>query len=97
MLWPDIVNGTYELLGAPFILLSVISLYKHKSIKGVHILHVCFFTTWGYWNLFYYPHLHQWCSFLGGIAIVIVNTIWMSQIFYYRKIENKHKTKRRQL
>lgn len=83
MAWPDIVNGSYELLGAPFILLSVLKLYRDKTIKGVSWTAVLFFTTWGYWNLFYYPYLGQWCSFAGGIAIVIVNTIWLSQIAYY--------------
>ncbi len=85
MLWPDIVNGTYELIGAPFIFLSVLNLYKQKKVKGVSWIHVCFFTTWGYWNLFYYPHLNQWFSFYGAIAIVIANTIWLCQLIYYTK------------
>ncbi|KKL71436.1 hypothetical protein LCGC14_2094960, partial [marine sediment metagenome] len=36
-----------------------------------------FFTAWGYWNMFYYPHLGQWFSFFGGFAIVFVNTVWI--------------------
>ena len=84
MMWPDIVNGSYELFAAPFILLSIIRLYKQKEAKGVSWIHVGFITSWGFWNLFYYPHLNQWCSFVGGIAIVIANTIWLSQLLYYR-------------
>jgi len=85
MSWQDIVNGSYELLGAPFIFLSVIKLYKEKSVKGVSWVHACFFSTWGIWNLYYYPHLGQWCSFVGGIAIVVVNTLWLGQLIYYSK------------
>jgi len=80
---PDIINGLYELLGAPFILLSVWNLHKQKSVRGVSWMHVAFFSTWGYWNLFYYPYLGQWYSFIGGVAIVITNTLWLCQIFYY--------------
>jgi hypothetical protein len=92
--WQDVVNGSYELLGAPFILLSVIQLAKEKKVHGVSWLHAGFFATWGMWNLYYYPHLEQWFSFVGGIAIVTVNTFWLGQLIYYTKIykggQNEH-------
>ena len=53
----DIINGSFELLGSVFILPSIIALYKAKQSKGIHWIHVLFFTSWGYWNLYYYPHL----------------------------------------
>ena len=83
MQWPDIVNGMYELCGAPFILLSFFTLLRDKKVKGVSWLHVAFFTTWGLWNLFYYPQLGQWFSFAGGIAIVIANAMWLGTMIYY--------------
>ena len=88
MNWQDIVNGSYELLGAPFIFTSVIKLAKDKKVHGISWLHAAFFATWGYWNLYYYPHLDQWFSFIGGIAIVIVNTFWMGQLLYYSKVSS---------
>ncbi len=91
MEWPDIVNGLFELFGAPFILLSVIKLYRQKKVRGVSWAAAGFFTCWGYWNLFYYPHLGQWCSFVGGVALVIVNTIWLCQLIYYTITEKIHK------
>lgn len=81
--WQDIINGCYELLGAPFIFLSLSKLLKEKKVRGVSWLHVMFFTTWGYWNLYYYPHLGQWCSFAGGIGIVIMNTVWLIALVRY--------------
>ena len=84
-MWPDIINGLYELSGAPFIFLSVIKLHREKKVAGISWIHAGFFATWGYWNLFYYPHLNQWFSFIGGVAIVIVNTIWLGQLLFYSK------------
>jgi len=81
--WQDYANGLFELLGAPFIFLSVIKLYKEKSVRGISWVHAAFFASWGYWNLYYYPHLNQWMSFYGGVAIVLVNTIWLIQLIYY--------------
>jgi hypothetical protein len=85
MPWQDIANGLFELLGAPFILLSILKLHKEKAIKGVSLAHPAFFTTWGIWNLYYYPHLEQWFSFIGGIAIVSVTAFWLGQMIYYTR------------
>ena len=88
IMWPDIVNGTFEMCGAPFIILSIIKLAKEKRVRGISWVHAGFFALWGYWNLFYYPHLNQWVSFIGGIAIVITNTIWLIQLVYYSNKED---------
>ena len=88
--WPDAVNGCYELLGAPFITLSIIKLYKDKVVRGVNWMAVAFFASWGIWNLFYYPHLGQWCSFTGGLAIVTANGIWLWMMMYYIRKEKRN-------
>jgi len=85
MQWFDIVNGSYELLAAPFIFISIIKLYKEKKVKGVSWMHVGFIASWGYWNMYYYPRLGQWASFIGAIAIVIANTAWLLMIIYYNR------------
>ena len=79
----DMINGTFELAGGCAILLSVLKLHKDKVVRGVSWPHILFFTGWGLWNLFYYPHLDQWFSLIGGIFLVAVNTAWMSQIIYW--------------
>jgi hypothetical protein len=85
---PDLVNGLFELFGAPFIWMSILKVLKDKKVKGVYWVSVAFFAAWGYWNLYYYPHLDQWLSFCGGIAIVISNTVWVILLIYYSmKIE----------
>ena len=90
MISPDIVNGAFESLGACFILQSIIKLHRDKLVRGVSWLHSGFFAAWGYWNLFYYPYLDQWLSFVGGIGIVATNTFWLGQIIYYTQKEKAH-------
>lgn len=88
VIWPDIINGCFELFGAPFILMSFFKLIRDKKVRGVNWCHVTFFTVWGLWNLFYYPSLNQRCSFIGGVGIVITNTVWLIAILYYIHKEN---------
>jgi len=83
--WPDKINGLYEAVGGFFILLHCWRLYKDKKVKGVSIVAVIFFTSWGVWNLWYYPHLNQWMSFVGGLFIVVSNSLWIWLLIRYRK------------
>jgi hypothetical protein len=91
---PDIVNGLFELAGSAFLLLNVRQLHRDKELNGVHWLPTLFFSTWGVWNLYFYPSLGQWFSFFGGLAIVVVNTLWLAQIAYYARLNSvKNKVK----
>jgi hypothetical protein len=80
----DMINGLIELCGAMMLSNNIFALHRDKEIKGIHWSSTVFFTLWGIFNLFYYPSLDQWYSFFGGIAIVVVNTIWLSMIIYYK-------------
>lgn len=82
---PDLINGTYELCGGFFLLANCFKLIKDKEVKGISIISILFFTSWGYWNLYYYPSLNQWFSFAGGILIVTANTWWVIMAIYYRR------------
>jgi len=86
---PDFINGSFEACGGYFIYLHIAKLYHDKQVRGVSWKAVAFFGSWGYWNLFYYPHLDQWMSFLGGVGIVTANTIWLGQMFYYLRLERE--------
>lgn len=82
---PDSINGLFELLGAGAIWLSVRKLREDKKVRGFHWGQLGFFTSWGIWNLYYYPHLDQWLSFVGGLAVVGVNITYLAHIYMYRK------------
>ena len=80
---PDLFNGLFEFLGGCLLWTSVRRAYRDKVFKGVAILPTAFFASWGFWNLYYYPSLDQWFSFLGGVNIVVANTVWVSQMVWY--------------
>lgn len=80
---PDLINGLFEFTGAIMLSRNVVQLHRDKMVKGVHWNATAFFTSWGLWNLYYYPALDQWWSFAGGLAIVSVNAVWLAQTFYY--------------
>ncbi len=86
-LLPDLINGTLEALASLFIVVSCIKLHADKLVRGISWSTMAFFTAWGYWNLFYYPHLDQWISFWGGVSLVVANTVWFGQVLYYLRRE----------
>lgn len=86
----DLTNGLFEFLGGFFVLLHVRRIVKDKSVKGISIPAMTFFVSWGIWNLFYYPSLDQWWSFLGGLFIVLMNCLWVGLMIYYSWKENHH-------
>jgi hypothetical protein len=81
---PDLINGLFELFGAVSIWMNVWTILHHKQTRGVSKFSTAFFTTWGFWNLYYYPFLGQWMSFAGGMAIVSGNAVWLSLMWKYR-------------
>lgn len=83
MSWQDGVNGAFELFGGFVLLLHVRRLYIDKVLSGVSVVATAYFVTWGFWNLYYYPHLEQWISLVGAIAVVFVNVVWISMMAYY--------------
>ncbi len=84
---PDLVNGLFEFGGACFLTLRLRRLYRDKLVRGADWRATAFFGAWGYWNLYYYPHLDQMWSFAGGSAIVAVNTTLVGMMLYYIRRE----------
>lgn len=82
----DITNGLFEALGGGSVWLNVRAILRDKKTRGISPLATTFFTAWGFWNLFYYPHLDQWASFAGGVIIVLGNAAWLALMFKYRKV-----------
>jgi hypothetical protein len=80
---PDLINGTFELVGGILCWLNVQRLRKDRRVQGVDWRVSAFFTAWGLWNLFFYPSLHQWASFAGGILLVLANTTWVTLALRY--------------
>lgn len=86
---PDFINGAFEFIGGGMVFLHCWQVFKDKEVKGVNLWATIFFTSWGFWNLYYYPSLSQWWSFSGGLAIVSANTLWVLMMIYYKEFYNK--------
>lgn len=86
----DLVNAIFESLAGFFILASCRRLYIDKRVRGVSWLQVAFFTSWGIWNLVYYPSLGQWLSFAGGVVLAATNLLYLSMMIYYIKKEDSN-------
>jgi hypothetical protein len=84
--WPDVVNGAFEFGGGALNFLNVYRIWKDKQVRGVSIIPSILFTSWGFWNLYYYPHLDQWWSFTGGAVIVLANFLWVALAWRYRNV-----------
>ena len=79
----DLVNGLFEFAGAIMLSMNVLRLYRDKVLKGVSWWPTGFFTTWGLWNLYFYPANGLMWSYYGGLAIVTVNAVWLMMILHY--------------
>ena len=84
MTTPDLINGLFEGASSLTIWLNVRAILRDKAVKGFSPVPLIFFASWGYWNLFYYPHLNQWLSFFGGVSMVIANTVYIFLVLKYR-------------
>lgn len=82
---PDQVNGAFEALASVMILNHTRALWKSRQAHGVSFLSSLFFTSWGFWNIWYYPHLEQLFSFYAGIAVVSANVFWNYSIWRIRQ------------
>lgn len=80
---PDQINGLFEAFGAASILLHCRSLYRAKELKGASLTPFLFYTAWGFWNLYFYPSVGAYWSFVGGIGVVSANTVYCSMVVYY--------------
>lgn len=86
----DTINGSFELFGGFLIALSCRQLWIDKKVRGVSVLHMGYFASWGLWNLYYYPSLGQWLSFWGGLGVVAVNCLYVAMIVYYNHQERRN-------
>lgn len=89
----DIINAAFEFSGSLFVLNNCWTLYRDKLVRGVSLLTTLYFTSWGGWNVFYYPSLGQRWSFIAGMCICTANILWISLMLYYKRKEKTQDVK----
>ena len=80
---PDLINGLFEFGGSIFTWANCWRVKKDGGYAGVFLPGIVFFTSWGAWNLYYYPSLGQWWSFHGGLSIMLANIVWILLMLKY--------------
>lgn len=87
MISADAINASFELLAGLFVLNHCRVLRQHKTLRGVSMISMGFFTLWGVWNMYYYPALAQPLSFYGGVFVVAVNAFYLGLALHYNRKE----------
>jgi hypothetical protein len=85
MEYADLINCLYEFVIGILIINNCRVLYHDKSVAGVSIVSTIIFATSGVWNLYYYPSLNQWASFIGDIFIISSNILYIVLLIKYTK------------
>lgn len=83
MTTPDVINGCFEGVGSILIWLNVFRLAQDKTVKGSNWWVMIFFASWAVFNLYFYPHLGQEWSFLGGLSMFVAEFVWVVMAYYY--------------
>ena len=86
---PDAINGLFEFIGALLVINSIRVLLYDRAVQGVSVFSCCAFSTWGVWNLFYYPYLGQWLSFAGGACLCAANLTWVGLMLFFKSFPRK--------
>lgn len=80
----DLLNATFEAVGAAFLAADCRALARDKCLRGVFWPGRVFFASWGLWNVVYYPAIGQWLSFTAGLLVLAVNAVWCALAWKYR-------------
>lgn len=86
---PDIINASFEAFGAVAAFFNILTLYKHRTVKGTFWPSSFFWALWGFWNVYFYWHLHQWFSLFAGASLAIMTSIWLAMAIYFLRKTNE--------
>ncbi len=81
---PDLLNATFEVVGAGFLLADCRALLRDRQLRGVYWPGRVFWASWGIWNVVYYPSIDQWLSFYAGLLVLAANTVWCALAWKFR-------------
>jgi hypothetical protein len=80
---PDHVNAAFEVAGSVAVWMNFLAILKDRGYAGTRIPMMAFFTSWGFWNLYYYSHLLQWYSLYASLLLTGGNCAVVSAMLYF--------------
>ncbi|WP_167632472.1 hypothetical protein [Mariprofundus ferrooxydans] len=80
----DAINALFEFGVFLAVVPSILALLRDRQVRGMSLLTPLFFTSWGFWNIFYYPHLDQFWSAAAAVLLTITNSIYLVLLLKYK-------------
>ena len=80
---PDCVNAAFEIAGSVAVWCNFAAILKDRGYAGTRVPMMMFFTSWGFWNLYFYAHLLQWASLVASLALTGGNVAVVAAMFYF--------------
>lgn len=85
MISPDSINATFEVCGAVAVWMNFWAMVKDKGYAGTRLPMMIFFTSWGFWNLYFYSHLAQALSLYASLLLTSGNCAVVAAMAYFGK------------
>lgn len=85
----DLINAAFEAFSALMVADHCRILLRDRTVRGVSLLAVAFFTAWGGRNLYYYPALGQSLSGACALLVLLANATYLTLALRFRNAERR--------
>ena len=85
MTTPDAINGAVEFAGSLAAWANVVTLYRDRGYAGISVCVMGLFAARSLWRGWFYLHLHQPMSTLGGCSNACAYCVFVGLMVYFGK------------
>lgn len=85
MTTPDAINGAVEFAGSLAAWANVRAIWKDRGYAGISVMVMAFFAGRSLWRGYFYLHLHQPMSMLGGLSNAGAYCVFVGLMLYFGK------------
>lgn len=82
----DFTSAAFTVGAALFLLLNIRQMLVDRSLKGVSVYTIAYFTAWGYWGIFlFYAMPNMVLTFVASVILAIAYSVWLGLAIYYKR------------
>ena len=81
----DAINGAMEFAGSLAAWANVWTLWRDRGYAGISVLVMVVFAARSLWRGYFYLHLHQPMSVLGGMSSAFAYCLFVILMIYFEK------------
>ena len=85
MTTPDAINGAVEFAGSLAAWANVVTLYRDRGYAGISVGVMGFFAARSLWRGWFYLHLGQPMSVIGGCSSAFAYCLFVGLMLYFGK------------